>query len=146
MASDRSAFLANVRRGVRMGFNVALGFSVIALVLYTTTRENGFEAIHTSFWGGIAMYFVVGVCVGAIGGALAPVMGSNIGLALVGMLLGWQADVMLQVTMNGTNVWRHYDWGEALVFAILGIPSAFYTRSRVRAVARARAAKTDESA
>ncbi|HZS61487.1 MAG TPA: hypothetical protein VFA43_19590 [Gemmatimonadaceae bacterium] len=143
MTFTRSSFLANVQRGIRMGFNVGLGFSVIALVLYLASRENPFEAIHTSFWGGIAMYFVAGVCVGAIGGAMTPLMVSNIGLSLVGMILGWLADAALQITTHGINVWPHYDWIEAVIFSVLGIPTAFYTRSRVRAGARARARKLD---
>jgi hypothetical protein len=134
-----SSMLANVWRGVRMGVSVAIGFSIIAAVLTVAFRENAFESIHASFLGGIAMYLVAGFCLGAVGGALTPLMGSNIGLALVGMLLGWLANFVIQIAENGLGVWQHYDWFTAVGFAVVGIPIAFYTRRSIRARAQAKA-------
>ena len=135
--------LANVRRGVRMGISVAIGFSIIATVLSVAFRENAFESIHASFLGGIAMYFVAGFCLGAVAGALTPLTGSNIGLALVGMLLGWLANFVIQIAEKGLSVWQHYDWFTAVGFAVVGIPIAFYTRRSIRARAQAKAPDTE---
>lgn len=137
-----SLLLTNVRRGVRMGISVAIGFSIIAAVLSLAFRENAFESIHTSFLGGIAMYFVAGVGLGVVGGALTPVMSSNIGLAVVAMLLGWLANFFIQTTEKGLSVLGHYDWFTAAGFAVLAIPIAFYTRRGIRARALARSTDT----
>lgn len=129
--------MKNVRRGVRMGLGVALGFSLIAALLSLAVGENGFESIHVSFLYGIAAYLAAGVCVGAIGGVLTPMMGSAIGLSLTGLVLGWLADLVFQIAQKGTNVWRDYDWFEALGVALISIPGAFYIRARVRARSKA---------
>jgi hypothetical protein len=139
MPLSRAEITTNVRRGVRMGLGVAIGFSLIAAAISLAIRGNAFETYHLSFVGGIVMYFVVGLCVGVVGGVLTPIMRSNLGLAFAGLLLAWIADSLAQIAMKGPRGWRHYSWFEAVLVAVTGIPGAFYYRASLRrAAARAR--------
>jgi hypothetical protein len=140
-SSSPPSFIANVRRGVRTGIAVAIGYSLVATVLAIAAGGNPFEEAHMTFWAGIALYFAVGLCLGTLGGLLTPLMGSAFGLALAGLLLGAVADFSLQFAMKGLSTLRHYDWGETAFFAAVGLPAAFYLRSRIRA----RAPRKDDS-
>jgi hypothetical protein len=129
MSLSRSTFLTNVWQGLRMGISVAIGFSLIAGGLSVAVGGNAFARYHLSFLGGIATYFAAGICVGAVGGALAPLMKTAVGLGLVGMILGFISDLVLQASMKGMGFWQHFSWSEACFFAAFGAPLAFYVRS-----------------
>jgi hypothetical protein len=72
-------------------------------------------------------------------------MASNIGLSFTGLLLGWILDLIVQIAEKGPRVWRHYEWREAVIVALVSIPVAFYLRARVRKGIRARAGDRETS-
>lgn len=111
---------------------VGVGLSVIAVALFLAAGEKGFEANSMTLTGLIGMYCVGGLCIGAVGGALAPLMRSTVGFTVGAAFLGVLTYIAYLVQDSGPLVWRHFEWPLGIVFAIIGISAGFYARARIR--------------
>jgi drug/metabolite transporter (DMT)-like permease len=138
MSGTNLSLRDNVKRGVRTGMAVAIGFSIVVLVVYALAGSSDLQANHRMLIGVIATYCVGGLCIGAIGGALTPFMRSTVGFAFGAVFLGMLAYIAFQVEETGPIFWRHFDWTASTVFAVIGIATGFGARARIRSRARAR--------
>jgi hypothetical protein len=136
--------LANVRRGIKAGLTVAIGFSIIAVVISFATGTNAFDKIHQTMIGGLLIYCIGGVVLGAIGGVLLPFMRGTVGMVLASMFLGALAYLLFKVSdASEPMTWGILDAGGAAAFAVVGLVAAFTTRTQLRALGRARAERNE---
>jgi NhaP-type Na+/H+ or K+/H+ antiporter len=92
----------NIVLGAVLGLAMALGFTVIALVIYRLRGPETFERLGTSLSQTIALYVIGGIIGGGLFGLLLPLTTYRWGASLVGVCAAVPFYLAAAVVADGT--------------------------------------------
>lgn len=114
-----------------MGLSAAIGFSIVAMLVCVVARRDVFTDYHISLGRGLAMYILTGVGVGAVGGALTPLMRSAVGMVLCSVfVLSPMALAGILIGLYGWHYSSHFSWIASALFSVPVLMVAFGMRRR----------------
>lgn len=117
------SFAGRLVWGARWGAIFGLAFVLIAIGLYAVSRQDAFEAHHTSFGKMALAYFFGGVSAGVIVGLLRPLARWKAGAALVGFTAILPVALLIRFATEGFGPWHPSNTVEAMMLGlILGAP------------------------
>ena len=119
MRAQRRDLSQDLGWGIFWGLALAVGVTIVLVVLYALSGAQLFEDHDTTFGGVVAVYFGGGLVGGAVVGLLRPLTRWRWGAAAVGVVAALPVGLCCRLLRDGFAPWGPKDTVSVVAFALI---------------------------